>query len=381
MSTTYKALVHNAPDQPLTLKTLPVPTSPLPLGTALVQPLYSNIASYTRSLVNGKYTRPVAYPFLPGHSCVARIEAVGADATFLKPGDIVWVDSFITARDDPDTQFLLGFFGGVTPAAQGLMAKAWPGGCFSEKAVVPLENCFVLPKLLFKDRKDGGRGYHLRDMAALSFILVGLAGLLDAGVAAGTTVIVAPATGKYSGGAVLAALALGAKVVAASRSKEKMEVLLRLPGAAERLSTVQLTGDVDQDAAALLNATGGKGAHVFMDVTPPLPSTPSHIPAAMRALRRNAQVILEGGLMTDISFNYLDAMLRNLTVRGKFMYERVQVERCIALIENGNLVLGEKAGLTVKRVCGLDGVVGAVDNGEGKEWWGGDLLVAPNGDA
>ncbi|KAF2865264.1 isopropanol dehydrogenase [Massariosphaeria phaeospora] len=381
MSTTYQALVQESANEPLVLKALPTPSTPTPFGTALVQPLYSNLASYTRSLANGTYTRPVCYPLVPGHSCVGRIESVGADATRLKPGDIVWVDSLVTARDDPDTQFLLGFFGGAGPAAQKLMADAWPQGCFAEKVAVPLENCFVLPKRWFEAKAKGGAGYSVKDMAALSFILVGFAGLVDAGVGAGTTVIVAPATGKFSGGAVLAALALGAKVVAASRSQEKLEVLRQFPGARERLSTVRLGGDVDEDAKKLLEATGNKGAHVFMDVSPQLTFLPSHFPAALKALRRNAQVILEGGLNADVSFNYLDAMVRNLTVKGKFMYEREHVDKCIEMIDNGNLVLGESVGLTVSGVYGLDEVVDAVESKEGNEWWGSDVLVAPNGQA
>ncbi|KAF1951230.1 GroES-like protein [Byssothecium circinans] len=289
MSTTYKALIHESTDSTtLTLKDLPIP-SPLSTGSVLVQPLFSNLASYARCLEDGKYMRPISFPFVPGHSCVARIEAVPPDATKLKPGDIVWVDSLIVSRDDPDAQFLIGFWNGTTPGPQKLSKEVWSNGCFAEKVVVPLENCFVLPPSLFQAKNEGGLGYEVKDMAALSFILVCFAGLVEAGVGVGKTVIIAPATGKFSGGAVLAALALGAKVVAASRNAEKLATLYSLPYATERLSTVQMTGDTDTDAAALLKATGGdgRGAHLFMDVTPPLPTTttPTHFTAALRALR------------------------------------------------------------------------------------------------
>jgi len=256
------------------------------------------------------------------------------------------------------------------------MRDVWRDGCFAEHVAVPLENCFVLPGELF----EGGRGHAVRDMAALSFLLVGYAGLEEAGVGAGTTVIVAPATGKYSGGAVLVALAMGAKVVAASRSAEKLKLLEQFPGAVERLFTVELKGSVDADAAALLAATGGKGAHVFMDVSPPAasgPDTPTHFTAALRALRRNARVVLSGGIQSDISFNYIEAMIRNLTVKGKFMYEREHVQRMIEMIENGNLVLGERAGLTVKGVFGLRDFEKALEVEGTSEWWGEDVLLAP----
>jgi threonine dehydrogenase-like Zn-dependent dehydrogenase len=297
----------------------------------------------------------------------------------LKAGDLVWVDSLVSARDDPDAQFLIGFYSGTAPE---LMAKAWPHGCFGEKLVLPIENCFVLPPSLFLSKAEGGLGYQVKDIAALSFILVCFAGLLDADVGPGKTVIVAPATGKFSGGAVLGALALGAKVVAASRNEERLSTLYSLPYANERLSTVKMTGEVKNDTAALLKAVGGdgKGAHVYMDVTPPLPSpgTPPHFKAALGALRRNAQLILEGGLMADISFNYFSAMTRNLTIKGKFMYERGEVEQCIRTIENGNLIIGEKAGLTIKGVFGLKEVDKALEMEGTSEWWGGDVLLAPN---
>lgn len=378
MSTSYRALIHESADSPLTLTSMPVPSQPIPNGTALVQPLYASIASYSRSRAGNNL--PVPYPFVPGGSCVARIEALGADATLHKPGDIVWVSPIITSRDDPDISFLLGYFGGTTPESQKLMADAWPRGSFAEKLAVPLESCFALPKSLFEPKSNRPKAYQIRDMAFLSFILVGFAGLVDVGVGPGTTVIVAPATGKYSGGAVLAALALGAKVVAASRNADKMEILRMFPGARERLSTVRLTGDVDEDTKGLLAATDGKGAHVYMDVCPPLSSMPSHFASALKALRRNGQVILEGGLRGNVSFNYVEAMLKNLTIRGKYMYERHHVQRAIDMIENGNLVLGEDAGLTIKAVYGLDDVDKAVTSGEGNEWWGGDVLLAPNGE-
>ncbi|KAF2644094.1 hypothetical protein P280DRAFT_537818 [Massarina eburnea CBS 473.64] len=264
MSKSYKALSHASPNSLLTLTELPTPSS-VPLGSTLIRPLLTNFASYARCLVDGKYVRPIGFPFIPGHSCVARIEAVPSDATKINPGNIVWVDSLIVGRDDPDVKFLIGFWNGATPESRKLSADAWPNGFFAERAVVPIENCFVLPPMLFRSRNEGGLDYQVRDMAALSFILVCFAGLVEAGPGPGKTIIVAPATGKFSGGAVLAALALGAKVVAASRNEAKLSTLFALPYATERLSTVQMTGDIDADAAALLKATAGdgKGAHAF----------------------------------------------------------------------------------------------------------------------
>lgn len=66
-------------------------------------------------------------------------------------------------------------------------------------------------------------GYHVRHLFTRSVVLVAYGSLDYTGVGLGTTVIVAPATGKFSAGAVLASLAMGAKVIDAGRSEERLK--------------------------------------------------------------------------------------------------------------------------------------------------------------
>ncbi|KAF2182997.1 isopropanol dehydrogenase [Zopfia rhizophila CBS 207.26] len=376
---THKALVLESFSKPITLQTI---TTPKPtIGSALIRPLYAPLQSYSRIIFAGQFPSPLTLPFTPGSSCVARIESVAPDATSLKPGDIVFVDPTISSRDDPDTQMLLALFAGGSDGSKKLMTDAWRNGCFSQKAIVPLENCYKLPERLFKSEEEGGQGYEYKHLAILTLILVAYGGLESAGVGAGTTVIVAPSTGKFSGGAVLVALAMGAKVVAASRNGDAMEKLYGFPGAKERLTTVKLVSDVEKDTAALMAATGGKGAHVYIDFTPPAatgPSPPPHITACINALRRNGQAVLMGGLPSDVSINYTQLLFKNITVRGKMMYEREQVQRFIRMLENGNLALGDRVGLNVAGVFGLEDVEKALDVAEKGTGWGNDVLLAPN---
>jgi threonine dehydrogenase-like Zn-dependent dehydrogenase len=308
---------------------------------------------------------------------------VGPDATSLKPGDIIWVDPTISGRDDADTKILLGLLGGAGAGAEKLMEDGWRHGVYAEKALLPLENCFALPESLFKSKVDGGLGYTFKDLATLDTALVAYGGLESAGVGAGTTVLVAPATGKFSGGAVLAALAMGAKVIAASRSEAKMKNLHRFPGAKERLTTVTLASDVEKDTATILAATGGKGADVFIDFCPPAAGgsgTPPHITAAISVLTRNGQAVLMGGISSNIELPYMLLTWKSITVRGQFMYERAQVERFIRLIENGNLVFGESVGLTVAGTFPLEKIEEALDLAEKGAGWGDIVLLAPNGE-
>lgn len=377
---TCKALVLESFDKPITIRSLPTPT--VVLGSVLVSPIYAGIQSYLRAIFTGALPYPLTLPQTPGPSAIARVEAVGPDATNVKPGDIVWVDPTISARDNPDAQILLGLNAGITPGSRKLMAEGWRNGCFAEKALVPLENVFVLPTRLFESKNFGGMGYRFQELATLAFVLVPYGGLESAGVGAGTTVIVAPATGKFSGGAVLAALAMGAKVVAAGRNEEALKRLYNFPGAEDRLSTVRLEQDVEKDTQSLMAATGGAGAHVFIDLSPGAvsgPSTATHITAGITCLRRNGEAILMGGVTSDISLPYRLIMFKNITVRGRFMYEHEQIKRFIRMIENGNLVLGKRVGLTAKAVFRLEDVERALVEAEGATGWGGDVLFAPNG--
>jgi threonine dehydrogenase-like Zn-dependent dehydrogenase len=94
---------------------------------------------------------------------------------------------------------------------------------------------------------------------------------------------------------------MGAKVIAASRSQEKMEFLHTSPGAKERLTTVTLSGDVEKDSASLLAATGGEGAHVYLDLLPPAASgkaTPASFTSCLRALKKGGEVVLMGGVQS-----------------------------------------------------------------------------------
>ncbi len=64
-------------------------------------------------------------PLTIGSSAVARVHSVGPDATLLKEGQLVLVDSFIKARDDPGTQFLFGLHEGGTEGSRKLMGEVW----------------------------------------------------------------------------------------------------------------------------------------------------------------------------------------------------------------------------------------------------------------
>lgn len=103
--------------------------------------------------------------------------------------------------------------------------------------------------------------------------------------------IVTPATGFFSSGAVVAALGLGANVVAAGRNKESLKAMIETFGPdAARISPVELTGHIAHDAEALRAATpGGRGADGYMDFSSPEMAQGTHFQACLLALKRGGR--------------------------------------------------------------------------------------------
>ena len=89
------------------------------------------------------------------------------------------------------------------------------------------------------------------------------------------------------------ALALGAKVVAGGRSREKLDALVKHLGEdGKRITPVVLTGDANVDAGALRAATpGGKGADAYIDYSPPAAAGTTHIEAGLLALKRYGRYV------------------------------------------------------------------------------------------
>ncbi|KAF2122591.1 hypothetical protein BDV96DRAFT_561033 [Lophiotrema nucula] len=380
---TYKALIVEAQDKPMVLKDLPVPT--VTTGSVLVSPLYSLLPPHAGWL----YQNPASdryffvYPFTPGISAVARVEEVPSDATSLKKGDIVWVDSTILGRDDRDAAMLVALHGGTSDGSRKLMRDTWRHGHWAEKALMPLEIVYKIPEALYTSIEDGGKGFKVRDFAMSYYPMLALGGLSDANVGPGSTVIVLPSTGKFSGGGVLVALGLGAKVIAAGRNEEGLKKLYQFPGAKERLTTVKLVSDAERDAAALKQAAGGKGADVFLDYSPSVASGPdiqSNITAGIKALRRGGQLVLLGAPTADVSVNYFTTVLNNITVKGKFMYEREHIERYFKLLEQGHLKTGTEVGMNDRGNVGLEDWAEGFNETQKWKSWGDDMVIAPNGE-
>lgn len=337
-----KALVVESPGQPLTLKTVPVPSATP--GSCVVKILVVQADDKTPHIIKGipGYTFPPN--FVPAAHAIGRVAAVGPDATTLTVGQLVMLEGFIRARDDPnDVQILWGITAGLTPESLRFMADNWAMGCMAEYVRAPLENCYPLDEQrLCGAPLDGGLEYALEDLLQLPTQTVAMGGLRAIDLKPGERVIVAPATGAFSGAAVQVAVAMGAQVIAMARNRALLERIQQL--APERVQIVPITGDVEADTAAL-KQWGPVDA--YLDMSPPAASESTHIRSCFPALRKYGRACLMSVIGHDVAVPYALLTWNSLTIRGQFMYEREDARLLIKMAEAGVLKLGREGGIEV----------------------------------
>lgn len=353
LPSTMKALILNE-DSSITLSPSHPTPSPTP-GSLVVRVLATQA---NPNLVRMLSADPSAHvftqprPLVPGGLCLARVAALPDDAVALKEGQLVAVDNFVRGRDDPSVQILRGMHDGESPESKKLHL-AWRDGTYAEYCSVPLENAFALDEArLCKPVSDGGLGYEVNDLVHLLPAAVPYGGLRSIGVRAGETVIVSPATGLFSGSAIVAALAMGADVIAASRSESGLG---RVKTVFPSIKTVRLTGDVGADTAAITAASGTHPPDAFIDLSPPEATGSSGVTACMLAVRSYGRIVLMGGRGdAGIPIPWAPALYRNLTIKGGFMYEREDVEGLVRLLETGRIKLGGENGYEVSGAYELE---------------------------
>ena len=226
------------------------------------------------------------------------------------------------------------------------MRGEWRNSTYAEFAKVPLEVCTRLDEEKLCSEK--GCGFSIEELTASFAPLVPFGGLKDVGLQAGETVIVAPATGNFGQAAVEVALAMGATVIAMGRNKEVLAQIADMhPG---RVFTVPITGDVQADTAALKSHGP---IDVFFDISPPQAAQSTHFKSCMMALSHGARVSMMGGIRDDVGVPYTWVMRNNITLKGKWMYERSDIRALVNMFEKGVFALGDGGRGEKKKVTGF----------------------------
>lgn len=214
-------------------------------------------------LIAGKYQVSQPVPFVPGSELAGEVLAAGAAAAF-RPGDRVF---------------------GATAT-----------GAFAETAVLDADHAALVPdRTGFDEAAAFGvtyrTAYHtLRSVAAVS---------------AGHRVVVLGAAGGVGLATVDVAVAMGARVIAAASSPEKLR-LCRERGA-------EATIDYEhEDLRRRIRELTGDGAHAVID-----PVGGPYAEPALRALRRGGTFVTVGyaaGAIPAIPLNLV--LLKGITIRG-----------------------------------------------------------------
>jgi alcohol dehydrogenase len=328
-----KAAVLKTFGSPLTIENVPDPV--LGTGEVIVDVAAAGVLAYAREVLSGERQYELDLPVIFGSGAVGRVRSIGPDATHLAAGDWVLCDPTVRSRDDalaPDIVLQ-----GLTYRGAGSqrLHKYFHDGSWAERVRVPTENAIRIGAI------DDADAPHWCCMGSL---LVPYGGLLAVELAAGETVLVNGATGKFGGAGVAVALAMGAaSVIATGRNAPVLADLERRFGT--RVKGVQMMGREEDDRRNILKAAPGP-IDVVLDLLPPA-ATASQVRAAVLAVRPNGRVVLMGGVGLqggeDLGLPYRWLMRNNITVRGQWMYPPTAVPRLAGMIRAGLIKLEEFA--------------------------------------
>jgi NADPH2:quinone reductase len=238
---------------------------PVGPGDVLIRALAAGVNFPDGLMVQGKYQTKPPLPFTPGSEVAGYVEQVGDEVSAFRPGDLV-----------------VGFSG---------------TGAFAEFVTVPAPQVFRLPEGVDPIVASGilityGTSYHaLKDRAAL---------------APGETLLVLGAAGGVGLAAVELGALMGARVIAAASTPEKLE-LARSYGAAEVINYA--TEDLRERLKVL---TGGKGVDVVYD-----PVGGASTLTAVKSLAWGGRLLVvgfAGGDIPDIPANLL--LLKSASALG-----------------------------------------------------------------
>lgn len=369
---TCRALICHSPGQ-LSVETIATPDA-LP-GSVVVKVLAALVDPISVQAFAGDV--PLAgfpTPFIPGARCVGRVVSTGPDTTSLELGQLVMLDPYIKGRDATDVRIIWGLSSMRSPQSQKLMADSWRHGMFAEYVRAPLENCHALnEKLLLGSPAEGGFGYSMPDLVYISKALVPYGGLRSIDLKVGETVIVAPATGGFSGAAVEVASAIGARVIAIGRNMEKLK---KVAEHNLRVVPYQLKGNHEEDTAALKQL--GR-VDAYIDMSPATAADSTHLRSCFWALKPDGRASLMGStlLARDLTLAYRSIMLHNFTIKGRFMCDRDDAKGVIRLAETGFLKLGKSAGHEVVGQFPLEDWQKAFETAKNNPDWGKSVLLTP----
>ncbi|MET0274356.1 MAG: zinc-binding dehydrogenase [Phenylobacterium sp.] len=296
-------------------------------GSVVIDVAAAGVAGYAAAVFDGSRNYRLDLPAAPGPGGIGRVRSVGPDATRLTPGDWVFCEPTIRARDEPSDTILQGWTY-RTDAARPLQIL-YRHGSYAEQMMVPTENVTRIGDI---DASDAGR------WCGLSRLLVPYGGLWAGELRAGETLLVSGATGGFGGAGVAVAMAMNAgRVVATGRNAQTLDDLAARFG--PRVRPVAMTGDEAADRAAIQAAAGGP-IDMVLDFLP-REASQSQVRANLTAVRHGGRIILMGGVHAELGLDYNWLMHGEITLKGVWMYPPEAVPRMVQMVRAGLIDLGQ----------------------------------------
>jgi D-arabinose 1-dehydrogenase-like Zn-dependent alcohol dehydrogenase len=113
---TMKALVQEEKNGPLVLKEVPTPE--VGPGSVVVKILANLLQHQTPGILKGEAGFTYPTPMIPGGRALGRVVVPGPDTTSLEVGQLVLLEPFIRARDNPDGWIFWGAMEGSTAGSR-----------------------------------------------------------------------------------------------------------------------------------------------------------------------------------------------------------------------------------------------------------------------
>jgi NADPH:quinone reductase len=251
-------------------------------------------------------------PLIPGVDCAGVVDAVGAGVTRWRKGMRVAVAGImpldVCNEDDAD-------YTGPT----GMMGIKRPGG-FAEMIAVPACAAIEIPE---------GLDFHhaavvMRHVPTAWNLLFNVAELK-----AGETVLIMGAGGNLGSiGIQIAKNVIGAKVIAAAGSDDRVKMGLEL-GADHGVNY-----NARDLQAEVMTFTGGKGVDVLYDNV----ANPKVLPLAFRAIGFDGRLVTAGAHAgPDVSIDFSHLYHKRITIRGRPGYHPPDVPKCFAAAAEGKI--------------------------------------------
>jgi alcohol dehydrogenase len=167
------------------------------------------------------------------------------------------------------------------------------------------------------------------------FLAVPYGGLLSAELKPAETVVIGGATGNFGAHGVIMALAMGAgRIVPTGRNVEILEQIKSI--SPDRIFPAPLSGDLESNTQQIISAAGGP-ADCLVDIVGG--GGTESVLAAIRSLKKGGRVTLMGALEQVIQIPYVEIMVRELTLRGNFMYPLTAAGDIAKMIASGMIDL------------------------------------------